>query len=73
MGSYNLMQRFRGDPERWRTHRRRSLCGCLLDDPAVAQLNPQEALSDPWPIRAERLLSLPGDYDRFSVVRLARC
>ena len=23
--------------ERWRTHRRRGLCGCLLDDPALAQ------------------------------------
>jgi hypothetical protein len=71
MGSYNLMQRFPRRSGAVATHRRRSLCGCF--DPALAQLNPQEALSDPWPIRAERLLSLPGDYDRFSVVRLARC
>jgi hypothetical protein len=45
-----------------------ALCG----DPALIQIGPQDALPEAWLARAERLLALPGDHGRFSLVHFAR-
>jgi hypothetical protein len=48
------------------------LANALFGDPALVQLAPQDALPDAWLERAERLLNLPGDHSRFSLVRFAQ-
>jgi hypothetical protein len=44
----------------------------LSGDPALAQVGPQDAMPNAWLVRAERLLALPGDHGRFSLVHFAR-
>jgi hypothetical protein len=48
------------------------IAAALSGDPALAQLGPQDALPNAWLVRAERLLALPGDHGRFSLVHFAR-
>jgi hypothetical protein len=44
----------------------------LFEDPSVAELPPGEPLPTNWLARGERLLTLPDDHGRFSLVSFAR-
>ena len=48
------------------------LCDALFGDPLLAEIKGGEPLPEAWLTMATRLLSLPGDYRRFSLVIFAR-
>ena len=48
------------------------LCDALFGDPVLPQLKGDEPLPTAWLTMAERLLSLPGNHRRFSLVLFAR-
>lgn len=47
------------------------LADALCNDPILGELGPTDALPVSWLVTAERLLALPGDHARFSLVRFA--